>query len=219
MRVIWIIVFISFFIIGPQAQENPSIPDVTENDFENLRKELGYDKTKRALVLRDEYKSRPQERQPQRSYSGPIFLFKMIAYLLVGLLVIGVIYLVFSNVKIDRDTAVGELEEEEYKIEDIEEIDADALYKQAVANQNYRVAIRMLFIKTLQKLEKKEYIEWTVDKTNRDFYREISNASVKGSFREVSTIYERVWYGDTELDRDSFRNFDQRFLHFLNTIG
>jgi len=195
------------------GQEAP----VSDQQYEALVEELGYDKTKNRLRLRAKYHVKPQEQKSTKRASpfGSIAL-QFIAYLLVFTLVGLILYMVFSNIQIEK--SLDHVEDDFEEIENIEDVDADAAYKAAVAAGDYRLAIRMHFIKCLQVLAEKDHIEWEREKTNRDYNREISNSEVKRTFREVATIFERCWYGEESLDVIAFRRYDQSFLDLLNLV-
>ena len=176
---------------------------------------MGYDKTKRKLSLRERFQARKKKKEKKRLVSG--VLMRLIAYILVGILIVSVLYMIFANVKIDKEVKLDEATLME-DIEDIEEIDADSEYKKAIANGNYRLAIRMLFIKSLQKLSAKDIIEWENEKTNRDYAREIEDLKLKQSFRKNASIYELVWYSDIDLDMQRFRAYDLEMNKFNNAI-
>jgi len=172
--------------------------EVSEEDFQEIVKELNYDKTKRALRLRDKFKLEPvkEEKEPPAFSFLSKMVLELCAYVMIVILLIFILYLIFSNIKTDKK--ISQSEEELGEIEDIEEIDATALYNSAIVAGDYRLAIRMQFIKALQVLSEKDLIQWEIEKTNRDYYREISEADLKKSFRELANIYERVWYGEQD---------------------
>ena len=214
------LLFICCFLLGymvlyAQADHKPI--SVSEEAYTALEKELGYDKTKKGLRLRDRFVPKEQEEKPtkQIGFAGAA-LFRLIAYALIAALVIAIVYMIFGNIKIDKKVNLPDAQDE--IIEDIAEVDAEAAYKAAVGSGDHRLAIRMLFIMALQKLNSREHIEWEIEKTNRQYYNEISDSEMRRSFREVSNVYERVWYGDTDLDLMTFRQHDRRFLTFINTI-
>lgn len=212
-----LICLLIFGIIELSAQNSQREVTVSEDTFLEIREELGYDKTKKGLRLRDKFKPKKKDdiEDVKFNFKGG-YILQLVAYALIAALVIGIIYLVFGNIQIDKKIEVTE-EETEW-IEDIEQVDAETAYKSAMAEGNYRLAVRMLFIMILQKLNKTERIEWEKEKTNRHYYNEISDSDMRRSFREVSNIYEKVWYGDAEMDTPAFRKYDQRFLAFLNTV-
>ncbi len=178
---------------------------VNSETFIEKQAELEYDKTKKGLVLRDRWYPKPEEVKPKTSL-GPFGILMRIltqgfAYIIVILLLSIIVYLIFSNIKIDKkiEKDLDFIDE----VENIEEIDAEALYKQAKADGNYPLAIRLQFISILQILSAREHIYWEKEKTNRDYYREIEDRNTKTGFRTNANIFERVWYGDQEIDLNS----------------
>ena len=208
------LLLLSCNLLTAQQQQQQFEP-IDDNTYLEAKKELGYDKTKRKLSLRERFQARKKKKEKKRLVSG--VLMRLIAYILVGILIVSVLYMIFANVKIDKEVKLDEATLME-DIEDIEEIDADSEYKKAIANGNYRLAIRMLFIKSLQKLSAKDIIEWENEKTNRDYAREIEDLKLKQSFRKNASIYELVWYGDIDLDMQRFRAYDLEMNKFNNAI-
>ncbi|WP_130286464.1 hypothetical protein [Aquimarina brevivitae] len=96
--------------------------------------------------------------------------------------------------------------------EDIEKINLEDLISEALANQNYRLAIRYMYLKVLQNLSASAIVEYHFEKTNTDYFQEIANPSIKQGFSRVSYLYDYIWYGKFELDQGGFdkakRTFD-----------
>lgn len=88
--------------------------------------------------------------------------------------------------------------------EDITRIDLDALIKDALAINDYRLAVRYMYLKVLKQLSFKELISWHFEKTNSDYYNEISNVTIKEGFSKVSYLYDYIWYGEFALDASGF---------------
>ena len=194
---------------------------VNNEDFQVFVDELDYDKTKKGLRVREQYKPKPQDFNnedliQQESIESGVFVFKIIAYIAIFLLVAFILYMVFSNIQTDKKIISSETVYNE--IEDIKDIDSHAIYKNAIAEGNYLLAIRMHFIMCLQQLDKQERIDWEKEKTNRDYYRQISETEIKRSFRDIANIFERCCYADVTLDLQEFNSYDQRFLDFLNQV-
>ncbi|WP_160114617.1 DUF4129 domain-containing protein [Aquimarina sp. AU474] len=106
--------------------------------------------------------------------------------------------------------------------EHIEKINLDELIKNALKENNYRLAIRYMYLKTLQDLSIKKVIDYHFEKTNTDYYREIADVTLKQNFSRVSYLYDYIWYGKFELDESGYqsakKSFDQ--LHTkMNSIG
>jgi len=140
-------------------------------------------------------------------------VFKVIAITIFVLLLAFVLKLLISNIKLDEKIEpIPDFED----LEDIQEIDATAYYKQAIKNGDYRLALRMQFIKSLQLLSKKEIIHWKNDKTNRIYIREIENRNIRNDFRQISLVYEKIWYGNLAIDLPTFQELEPFFMNFLN---
>jgi len=71
----------------------------------------------------------------------------------------------FGSKQIARNVTLADAEA---PIQDIGELDITALLAQALASQNYRVAVRLYYLRALHVLAKTGKIVWKKDKTNRD---------------------------------------------------
>ena len=189
--------------------------------FEELTQELDFDKTKDVWRLKEREKEEIIEDEQIEEYSGPKArnnfngsVSNFIAYALIIILIGVVIYLIFSNVQVEKK--IDDPEINMLDIEDIEEVDALDGFKKAITVSDYRSAIRMQFIKVLQMLQEGNHINWRPEKTNRDYSRELSGTKLKTSFKELSSIYELVWYGNTSIDKDIFERLNPSFDRFIN---
>jgi hypothetical protein len=105
------------------------------------------------------------------------------------------------------------------KEEHIENIDLDQFIKDALAQRDYRMAIRYMYLRTLKQLSWHQLIEWHFDKTNSDYYREIENPSIKENFKKVSYLYDYVWYGEFPLDENGYQSAVKDFDSLTKTIA
>ncbi len=103
--------------------------------------------------------------------------------------------------------------------EHIERIDFDTLISDALAQNNYRLALRYRFLKLLKELSKAGYIQWHFEKTNSDYYKELKTESVRSGFKEVSYLYDYVWYGEFTLDARGFEEAQYRFEKITKSLS
>lgn len=103
--------------------------------------------------------------------------------------------------------------------EHIERIDFEALIAEALAQQNYRLALRYRFLKLLKELSQKGHIQWHYEKTNSDYYTELKRDSLKQGFRDVSYLFEYVWYGEFPLDEHGYQRAGGRFDELTKYLG
>lgn len=96
--------------------------------------------------------------------------------------------------------------------ENIHEIDFPKSIAEFENRKDYRSAVRYHFLYFLKKLSAKNLIEWNPEKTNRDYYLELKDTGLKKNFRELSRVFEYVWYGEftlNDLDYNYYRNLFQ----------
>ena len=88
--------------------------------------------------------------------------------------------------------------------ENIHLIAFDDAINDALQNGNYRLAIRLLYLQNLKILTDKNYITWLPHKTNRDYCREINLPGLQRSFKNITDVFEYVWYGDFKVGREDY---------------
>ena len=106
----------------------------------------------------------------------------------------------------------------EFSNNDNQSIDYDAAIRLQMEQQQYRVAIRLLYLKVINLLRIREYIHFSKEKTNVDYLRDLTNDDLKMRFYAITTIYNHVWYGDVEIAEDQFMRFEKSFQSFYAAI-
>lgn len=218
MRLCLSIIF--FFLVGSlqvSIAQNQTGSNLSQEDITALQEEIGLYDTKQVLRVKrfePSNKSKSKDNRP-RSSSGLfgskiLSLVNILVYILIGVFLIGMIILVLGDQK--KNKKLKELAEaKEKELENIEDLDPDVEIENALKAGDYRKAIRMQFYKVLQRLDHKEIIEWKIDKTNREFYREISRKELKSSFRLLANIYEQIWYGDKHIDFETYSSLVKHY--------
>ena len=85
---------------------------------------------------------------------------------------------------------------------------------EAVENQNYRLAVRLLYLQTLKSLTDGGLINWQPDKTNRQYAYELTGNAKRLDFERLTTQFEYVWYGDFPVDEARFGAIRHQFNEF-----
>ncbi|MGJ8684195.1 MAG: DUF4129 domain-containing protein [Nonlabens sp.] len=98
----------------------------------------------------------------------------------------------------------------------IEQIDLGQLIKDSIATGNYRNAVRYLYLDSLKWLSTNDKIDWDFQKTNSDYYRELKEPGLKEHFKKISYLYDYVWYGEFELQENSFQDARNQFESLKN---
>ena len=101
-------------------------------------------------------------------------------------------------------------------LENIHEISFDDEIEKAIENHDFRLATRLLYLKTLKRLSDAGRIKWELDKTNSAYISELKHPVQKKLFSVLTREFEYVWYGGFPVDlpvferiRDTFRDFNR----------
>jgi len=113
-----------------------------------------------------------------------------------------------------------EIESPEFKFSNTidQSIDFDEAIRLQMEQRQYRMAIRLLYLKVINQLRIKEVIHYSKEKTNIDYLRDLTNEDLKSRFYAITTIYNHVWYGDIEIDEDQYVRFEKSFQSFYTTV-
>ncbi|MEE9407469.1 MAG: hypothetical protein V3V28_05285 [Polaribacter sp.] len=104
-----------------------------------------------------------------------------------------------------------------FEDEDIHEIDIEALLKDAISKQEYRLAIRYYYLSVLKGLSSKKIIDYHKDKTNSEYLFEIENQETRRQFSYLSYVYSYVWYGEFPIDEIKFKSVESKYKSFLKS--
>ena len=102
--------------------------------------------------------------------------------------------------------------------EDIHQISFDEAINHAVAEGNYRLATRYLYLQALKKLSDKGFIQWQLNKTNTDYLLEVASKPWHPVFRLLTNNFEYTWYGEIPVSHDSFQELRNQFQQFNNQL-
>lgn len=123
---------------------------------------------------------------------------------------------VLANRSIERRAPV--------RLEDIEsnlhEADVESFLDKAIREENYRLAIRLYYLAIIKKLSAKGYIQWKKEKTNGHYLREMrqNKHPETKNFRDVTRVFERVWYSTIPFDGGQFKEVRLSFNELLKTL-
>jgi hypothetical protein len=102
--------------------------------------------------------------------------------------------------------------------ENIHEMNFDSLIAEAVAGNDFRKGIRLLFLKGLKMLADRNFIQWQHGKTNHDYLAELQKEDLKNGFNELNYYFEYAWYGNFSVNHDLFKKVQQLFTNWSRRI-
>jgi hypothetical protein len=160
--------------------------------------------------------------QPSDSFLQLVLKFFEYLFILLGLGAI--IFLILRLVGIDmlnifrRKSKTADLSYSE-SIENIHEINFDADIERSIANRNYRLAVRLLYLKCLKQLSDASLIKWQPEKTNSAYIDELTDAAQQFNFKMLTRQFEYVWYGEFTIDDKIYSDINRSFQEFRNSMA
>ena len=100
----------------------------------------------------------------------------------------------------------------------VKKADISSLINQAISEENYRLAVRYLYLKSLRLLDQTEHISYRFQKTNEDYINEIKETGIKEQFTKITRLYDFIWYGDFPLSKERFEKVDREFTEMENSL-
>jgi hypothetical protein len=143
----------------------------------------------------------------------------IVLYTLLALFLGFIIYYLFVNTQIsDTGRKIEELELERAPVE-ISKSELEVMLEQALANDDYRLAVRIYFIFTLKDLSEKKWIKWKKEKTNLSYLLEMRGKKQYELFDESVSIFELVWYGDYKINHQDYSSIESKFKVLLKELA
>jgi hypothetical protein len=153
-----------------------------------------------------------KKQQPESSASIPFFQrewFQVVLWLIIiGGFAAGIIgYLSGSNVGLFRrkDKIIAGYEEDELAIENIFAINYQKEIDKAEGQRNFRMAIRLMFLRLLKDMAQKNIIQYKQDKTNLDYLLQLHPTGYYDHFFRITRHYEYSWYGQFGVSEEAYK--------------
>lgn len=103
--------------------------------------------------------------------------------------------------------------------ENIHTISFEDAIKNALDTENYRLAVRLIYLLSLKNLSDKLLIDWKPGKTNSAYIFEMKNHPAYYSFNHLTMEFEYAWYGGEQVNRELYQQFDESFKEFKSKIN
>jgi hypothetical protein len=102
--------------------------------------------------------------------------------------------------------------------ENIHALDFEKLIQEAVGKRQFRDAVRLVFLFSLQKLSDEKLIQWMPGKTNDDYLRELKQHPVLPYLKDLRYYFDYAWYGHFEINDQTFEDVRQKFHDFKTRL-
>jgi hypothetical protein len=140
--------------------------------------------------------------------------YKAVAWIIIigGFLAVMIWFLASSHIGIFRRKP-GTVAEagSDGMTENIFEIDYHKEIDKAVLSANYRLAVRLMFLRLLKNLSERDIIQYQQGRTNFDYLAQVNNRGYYKEFFRLTRDYEYTWYGEFSLNRELFTTIKNDF--------
>lgn len=130
-------------------------------------------------------------------------LWKILLFLLIAAAIILIFYFIFKNVKPPNKKVIVDVEND-WNPEVISKTELELRLDTAMGKGDYRECVRIYFTFILKELIRKSWVHWKRDKTNHHYLQEMRKRPNQLVFAECVRIYDLVWYGEYEIDKEVF---------------
>jgi hypothetical protein len=197
---------------GPARLQSRVLPDST-------LKKLRADDDFWYVTYPFEKEKEKKEEEPDTPFLETTF-FQTLLWLVIigGFAAFVIIYLANSNVGLFRknNKAIASGDEEYIETDNIFEINYQREIDKAINSSNYRLAVRLLFLRALKNLSHKNIIQYKPDRTNFDYLMQLHSTKYYNDFFRITRDYEYCWYGQFDIEpgkfsiiKNDFESFDQ----------
>jgi len=180
-----------------------------------------WDEAKKGIA----YEKDTEEKQPERTKSSPPISLNAIKYLFFGVaIVILIALLTFLVMQMNftkrpksavEATTFHHIPEKE---EDLLSLDLEPQIQEAIQQQHFAIATRLLYLLALQRLVKAQLLHWSKDQTNRHMLYLLHNRPFAPLLQLVFTTYEAAWFGQKAMDMVGFQGFQSTHADLLRQI-
>jgi len=152
----------------------------------------------------------PVEVDPGKKYSEPFYLhnwFRTLVWIFIIAAFVAVViwFLVVSDVRLFRKKAVFISSEQDIAlIEDIFSVNYDQELDKAIAEENYRLGVRLMYLHILRLFSERDIIQYKIERTNSDYLVQLYNSSYYKDFFRLTRNFEYVWYGKFDISSAAF---------------
>jgi len=151
-----------------------------------------------------------------RASKPPLQWMNMTTLLVIVVLFLGILawYLLQNNIVGRRKTVIAEKINEDITGENIFDINYQKEIEKAVNAGDYRLSIRLMFLRLLKQLSQKKIIEYKQERTNFDYLSQLYPTGYYNDFFRLTRNYEYAWYGKFDVSRETFGIIKNEFENF-----
>ena len=201
---------------SPKSMESPAmtpiewreIPDSVKNNLKQ-NEDFWY-------VSQRSKEARKESVQTTRSFSESKTFQTILWFIVIlGFAAFIMMYLTNSNVRLFRRTNQRfNIDDEDVDTDDIFAINYNREIEKAAGAGNYRLAIRLMFLRLLKNLSEKNIIQYKHDRTNFDYLLQLVSTKYYNDFFRLTRNYEYSWYGQFPVSEEAYKVIKKEYERF-----
>ena len=228
-----IVITTLFLLVGqvlyPQSQQEDYFSTTIEKrsldreKWETLKKQVDYDKD---VFKRKKRKANRDNDANLNSFAILFGIFWKAAVIIVAIILLVILLNQFlgnyiaspSDKKIDTASSIEYTDIEQIEA-NLDQVDLLQMINDAIKNGDFKMAIRLHYLRVLQTLKQQKIIKWKKDKTNKEYLKEVKHTSYFTPFKKLTSIFERVWYGNQKkVDMNTYNEVEDVFNGLMDEL-
>lgn len=137
------------------------------------------------------------------------------AIVLIGVLIY---FLFFNTPKSTYVSNNGDVLQNNLNPSSIAEDEYTKQLKAALANNDFRLALRINYLMVLRALIDAKKIRWEKDKTNAAYLIELRTAKYHTNFLQLVSAFDRVWYGHYTISEVAYQKVEHTCKALINAL-
>ncbi len=183
---------------------------------DNMTKALREDKA--FWYANESFKKKEKKKGGINFTAHPVFQTLLWLVIIGGFVTFLILYLKNSNAGLFRKSSNIADEESDVETNDIFSINYQKEIDKAVGMNNYRLAVRLMFLRLLRNLSDKNIIQYKQDSTNFDYMMQLHSTAMYPDFFRLARNYEYSWYGQFDIDKEKYSIIKDEFENFEGKI-
>lgn len=208
-----------------RAKEPVGSRQVSSNELQKLKSDRDYwyinekPPDERETKPPDENRKGRQQVRSRGAINLPWLNSVFWILLIAGFVTLLVWFLSTSDIRLFRKRPEDEPRAEDQPTENIFVMNFEKEIQNAISNGNYRMAVRLLYLRVLRDLSSRNLIQYSHEKTNSDYLLQLGPTPYYKNFFRLTRSFDYTWYGQFDLSADSFALIQNDFSSFSQQLS
>ena len=174
----------------------------------------------KAFWYANETFKKKEKKKERASFTGHPFFQTVLWFMIIGgFVTFLILYLYNSNAALFRkSSSIADKEMDAAETSDIFTINYQKEIDKAVGMSNYRLAVRLMFLRLLRNLSERNIIHYKLDSTNFDYMMQLRSTKLYHDFFRLARNYEYSWYGQFDIDKEKYSIIKNEFDDFEHKL-